>query len=773
MPRGHRREAGLGPPAVVAAVLVLNLWVLRATLEPVAYLDDASVHEQMVRYAVSSFKGGRNPLEGWFPYLGLGSPQFLHYQSLGAMVTGLFGLLVGGDNAFRGSLYLLLALWPLAIYLSARIFGLGAWAAAAASVVAPLLASAPSVGYENGAYLWIGYGLWAQLWGSWALPFAWSTTWRAIDDRRFVGWAAVCVAGTIALHLETGYLALAAVSLFPWLRRSRLRGRLLRAVAVMGLAFTLCAWVLVPLLAFDKWAAVNQVLRGTPLENGYGAGQVVGWLIRGQVFDNGRFPVVTIAAAVGVVVCLLSWRTSLAGRAIIVMGVFSAMLCLGRTTFGALVAVVPASTDLFFRRFMLGTQLAGIYLAGIGIVAASRLVMSFTTVATKRTIVALREPQVRTLAVGATACICAVAVYPAVAQADHYDERNASAVSSQHRLQQFDSGQIGPLVAYIKAHGGGRTYAGTPHNWGRDFDVGGVPVLKYLENVDIDEVGYTLRTASLMTDAEYYFDEDNPSDFALFGIRYLIYPTGAHPLVPARLTLVSGQYSLWVMDGNGYLDVVDTIGTLRENRADVSSVALPMLALPLIADHQDLSVSWDGRPVAPPTDPAAHLELAPPGSIVSQTADPAHGHFSGVVVLRRNSVMLLSASYDPGWKVTVDGRPATPEILAPAVVGVTVSQGRHQVVFQYVGYRHYGLLFLVAVIGLVMAGSSCLDFARPRNLRWNLRPRRGGLASLLRREHAEPSVHEALSSVQPYATILIPPSGQTCARRTPGSTARS
>ena len=170
MPRGHRREAGLGPPAVVAAVLVLNLWVLRATLEPVAYLDDASVHEQMVRYAVSSFKGGRNPLEGWFPYLGLGSPQFLHYQSLGAMVTGLFGLLVGGDNAFRGSLYLLLALWPLAIYLSARIFGLGAWAAAAASVVAPLLASAPSVGYENGAYLWIGYGLWAQLWGSWALP---------------------------------------------------------------------------------------------------------------------------------------------------------------------------------------------------------------------------------------------------------------------------------------------------------------------------------------------------------------------------------------------------------------------------------------------------------------------------------------------------------------------------------------------------------------------------------------------------------------------------
>ena len=72
----------------------------------------------------------------------------------------------------------------------------------------------------------------------------------------------------------------------------------------------------------------------------------------------------------------------------------------------------------------------------------------------------------------------------------------------------------------IERDGGGRTYAGMPSNWGQDFTVGTVPVFKYLESRDVDEVGYTLRTASLMTDPEFYFDDRRPSDYRLFGIHY-------------------------------------------------------------------------------------------------------------------------------------------------------------------------------------------------------------------------------------------------------------
>jgi hypothetical protein len=68
-----------------------------------------------------------------------------------------------------------------------------------------------------------------------------------------------------------------------------------------------------------------------------------------------------------------------------------------------------------------------------------------------------------------------------------------------------------------------------------EFTVGAVPVFMYLESQDVYEVGYTLRTASLMTDPEYFFDERNPGDYRLFGIHYLIVPSGYLPPVPAKL----------------------------------------------------------------------------------------------------------------------------------------------------------------------------------------------------------------------------------------------
>jgi len=112
------------PWLLVAAAVGWSLFSLRALTLGVTYLNDSSLHEQMVRFATQRFEAGHLPLTSWFPYLGLGSPQFLHYQSLPSMLTGGAGTVVGADVAFRWSLYLLLALWPLCVYAAARVFGL-------------------------------------------------------------------------------------------------------------------------------------------------------------------------------------------------------------------------------------------------------------------------------------------------------------------------------------------------------------------------------------------------------------------------------------------------------------------------------------------------------------------------------------------------------------------------------------------------------------------------------------------------------------------------
>ena len=77
----------------------------------------------MIRAAGRKFASGRIPLDMWFPFLSTGSANFHQYQSLPHIVTGLFAAAVGGNRAYTWSLYLLLALWPISVYLGARLLG--------------------------------------------------------------------------------------------------------------------------------------------------------------------------------------------------------------------------------------------------------------------------------------------------------------------------------------------------------------------------------------------------------------------------------------------------------------------------------------------------------------------------------------------------------------------------------------------------------------------------------------------------------------------------
>jgi hypothetical protein len=153
-----RRWARLGPrlfgkPAVpaIAAVSGWNLWSFRATRLPVAYLYDASVHSELVRFAAATIEAGRLPYNAWFPYTGLGSAQFLQYQSLPAVLTGLAGILVGPGTAFRWSTYVLVSLWPFAIYASARLFGFSTGASAVSGLLSPFVVSYTGIAFERGA----------------------------------------------------------------------------------------------------------------------------------------------------------------------------------------------------------------------------------------------------------------------------------------------------------------------------------------------------------------------------------------------------------------------------------------------------------------------------------------------------------------------------------------------------------------------------------------------------------------------------------------------
>jgi hypothetical protein len=680
------------PWSIVAAAVGWNLASLRALTFGVAYLNDSSLHEQMVRFATAQLRAGHLPLTSWFPFLGAGSPQFLHYQSLPAILTGALGLLTGPDAAFRWSLYLLLSLWPISVYLSARAFGAGRPAAAASAAMAPFLVSATGVGYEQHAYVWTGFGVWTQLWASWTLPLAWGCSWRAIRDGRGYLAAVLLTALTVALHFETGYLALSVLLVWPLVAGRPFVARLRRAAVILGGSLLAAAWVIVPLVAQRRWAAVNEPLQGSGLVNGYGARSVLGWLVSGQLLDHGRLPVVTVFAALGFGLAWLAWSSAADARALLAALAVCLLFAFGRTTFGSLAGVIPGGADLFFRRFMMGVQLAALLLASRGAAwLAARCVR----------LLEARVPRWPPGLSPAAVLVAAVTVLaPAWLQLGAYDRQDGAAIAAQRRADVTAGADIDRLVAVIERDGGGRTYAGMPSNWGQDFTVGAVPVFKYLESRDVDEVGYTLRTASLMTDPEFFFDDRDPSDYRLFGIRYLILPARGQPPVRARLAMRSGPYWLWTINGAGYVQAGRIIGEISANRTNVGARSRRVLGSGLAADGAYLSVRYgsggggDGRL---PTVPSQYSA----GEVSAERADLDDGEASATVRMRRPGVAVLSVSYDPGWTATVNGRRRPVRMVAPALVAVDVPAGTDHVVFRFHGYGDYPAL--LALSGLTLA----------------------------------------------------------------------
>ena len=90
---------------------------------------------------------------------------------------------------------------------------------------------------------------------------------------------------------------------------------------------------------------------------------------------------------------------------------------------------------------------------------------------------------------------------------------------------------------------------------------------------------------------------------ALLGVRYLLLPDTMRPLVPAKWIATRQVYSLWQVDGVGYARIVDTVGSLQLNRADIGPKSRDYMASVLPALGLYLTVGYEGGRAAPPTAP--------------------------------------------------------------------------------------------------------------------------------------------------------------------------
>lgn len=372
------------------------------------------------------------------------------------------------------------------------------------------------------------------------------------------------------------------------------------------------------------------------------------------------------------------------------------LLSFGRTTFGGLISVVPGHADLFFRRFLMGAQLAAIYLAGLGAAEAATH--------------GRRLPWLSQVPAAVLLAAAVAYLVPALRYIDGFDAANAAGIAAQRLAQRRDNPQLAALAAVLRQRGGGRAYAGSPSDWGQYLTAGTVPVYQYLDSLDTDEVGYTLRTASLMSQPEHDFDAGNARDYSLLGIRYLVLPAShAPPALPLSrrpvLLLRNNLVQVYQLPASSYFQVADTTGTITASRADIGSQTQPYLRSALPGQRRYLTVAYAGARAAPPTTPGRASTTRPPGTVLTTRASLADCTASATVRPRRPAVVVLSASYDPGWSATIDGRPAAVQIVTPALTAIAAPPGTHRITFRYTGFGNYPELLALALLALTAAAA--------------------------------------------------------------------
>jgi xanthosine utilization system XapX-like protein len=684
--------ARAAPFSPVALAIGFNLFVLRAEVSPAASPNDMGAHISMVHYVAQRISQGKLPFDGWYPRLAMGVALFHHYQSLAPILAGLLATHLGAARTVAWSNYLLLSLWPLCVYWTARLFGLNRWTAATTALLSPLVSSVTLYGYEHGSFTWIGNGVWSELWAMWLLPLTLAFSWRAIARGKGYAPAALFLGLTVACHFLTAYLAVLALAIWVLIAPKEILRRSARA-AIVGIGGALVgSWVLVPVFKDANFSARTQYNTGLFWSNSYGAKKVMSWLFTGELFDHGRWPVLSILVAVGTLVCLWRFGRDERARGVLAFTAVSLVLFCGRGPFGFVINRLPGGPDLLLHRFIIGVHLGGIALAGIGAGVLVQLAYAFLH---------RRLPRVPPAAfVAALLVVGLVALAPAWRERAHFDALDANNINSQQVQDATDGHNFTTLADQAAALGGGRVFAGSSAANGQAVAVGQVPGYVYLLDDDVDAIGFSLRTLSISADVEVSFNPADAAQYNLFNIHYVIVPEGTKPLVRATFLSAAGRWQLWTVDTTGYLQVVDTTTTITADRTNIGRQTSAYLQSSMPALGVTPTIAFAGSPAATPTAPNGK-PAGSPGDVSVQYALPDDGQFGGVVTANREAVVMLKATYDPNWKVTVDGKPAKTQMLAPSFVGVEVPPGRHRIDFRYQNYPYYWLLFAVGALTLV------------------------------------------------------------------------
>ncbi|MQF94864.1 MAG: YfhO family protein [SAR202 cluster bacterium] len=730
---------------VVVSLLVIavafNLFrLLPSFLVDVTDGTDVVLHTLLAEAVVDAVKDGRNFTDPWQGTMGMGHPVLHYYQHLPHIMVALLHFLTLGTasaaDVLHWSTYVLVSIFPLSIYWSARKFGFDGLISAAGALVASVIATNALSGFAYSSYVVGVQGLYTQVWAMVLLPIALAVGYQVLHEGRGYFWAVLLLAATLMSHILYGYMAFITLGVLVFVtslnfnlsfqasgqsgsrsqrrrsRRSRasnsssqestsadtpslaaiLLTRVKRLLVLFLLVVAVTSYFLVPffldLRYFNSSGLIDPILYDS-----HGASVVIKGLFQGDLFDFDRFPSLTILVLAGLVVCLSRWRQPIYLVPVVIFAPWL-LLFFGRPTWGSLTNLLPLSGDILMFRFIGGVHLGGILLIGVVLGAAWRWSVSRTNM----------------LYPAAAATAALVLLLPVFVERSSYLGENADSAKGCRGLEAAEEQDVYALLEELQTLPEGRVYTGKYHyelgNWGLEYLAGCTFLQTMALNQGLDTMSSLYHRYSLTSDVLDGFDESRWEHYNLFNVRYVIAPEGQPFPEFVNLRDRFGQHRLYEVETTGYFDLVGSELAFAGEKDDFLPAAASWLSsrLPNAKRHPAISIdkTSSGFPVSfdQAPDAIAQAERSPVedrGTVLSE--ESGSNFYSGEVSVGQENVLLLKASYHPNWRATVDGRDADTLMLMPGFVGVELSPGEHQVLLEY---KPRPLRAVLLVLGLLL-----------------------------------------------------------------------
>jgi hypothetical protein len=713
--------------SLVFAAIVFNLIFLFPEVSiPVPNLNDNVLHYTLVERASDALNSRDNILDPWVSYWDMGFPVFQYYQHLPHLFVAMLNWVTGGRldlfTLFNWVKYLILAFFPLSIYISSRKLELPKAAAAFSALCASLLSTDGLFGTDFSSFVWRGSGLYPQIWGIVLFPLCLGQIYSTIKYNK--GYFRSILVFTVLLlsHVIYAYMAVLSLLVFLFLRidKVRFKQKVARLAVVFAFSGIVSSYFLIPFMLNGDYLN-RSVWEIQEKYDSYGHKVVLEKLFNGDLLDYGRLPILTLLMFLGLARAITKRDES--QRLTLALFFLWLLLYFGRPTWGVLLNILPMSSDLHLHRFIGGLHVASIFLIGIGLNAlwdfvtgeAKRIANRVTTTRTSAGNGAERPRSRSRFVHVAVGCVLLAAILtPVWKERIRYLNENKVMMEATNEAVKHESGNIRELVDYLRGlqkEAPGRVFAGLATTWGKQFSIGDVRMYALLSVEKIDALSYLYHAMSLNADIQVHFDETQPAHYNLFNVGYVVAPRErTFPSFVSPIRTI-GNWTVYKVDTSGYFDLVQSdialYGTkdnwYRANFRWFNSDLMKRKEHPSIffqRDPDDGSYrQWLNMSENLALPAAANSAPEDNGDIVSSRVE--NQAYSASVLVRKPCYLLFKMTYHPYWRVLVDNTAQETVMLSPSFIGVHLEPGEHQVKFQYQSPRYKALLLLLGFLTLI------------------------------------------------------------------------